>query len=57
MKLRIVKNMLNVIKKTEEVEILSISSNQLAGILAKNLKTLDKKGHFIAKKVKFQEQF
>ena len=53
MKLRIVKNILKVIEKMEEVEILSIWSNQVA----KNFKTLDKKGHFITEEVNFQEEF
>ena len=54
MKLRIVKNILRVIeKKMEEVEILPIWSNQVA----KNFKTLDKKRHFIADEVNFQEEF
>ena len=53
MELRIVKNILKVIEKMEEVEILPIWSNQVA----KNFKTLDKKGYFIAEEVNFQEEF
>ena len=53
MKLRIVKNILKVVEKMEEVEILPIWSNQVA----KNFKTVDKKGHFIAEEVNFQEEF
>ena len=37
----------------EEVKILPIRSNQVA----KNFKTMDKKGHFIAEEVNFQEEF
>ena len=53
MKLRIVKNILKVIEKMEDVEILPIWSNQVA----KNFKTLDKTGHCIAEEVNFQEEF
>ena len=49
MKLSIVKNILKLIEKMKEVEILQIWSNQVA----KNFRTLDKKGHFIAEEVKF----
>ena len=52
MKLRIVKNILKVTENMEEVEILPIWSNQVV----KNFKTLDKKGHFIAEEVNFQEE-
>ena len=37
----------------EEVEILPTWSNQMA----KNFNTLDKKEHFIAEEVNFQEEF
>ena len=47
MKLRIVKNFRKVIEKMEEGEIL----------VAKNFKTLDEKGHFIAEEVNVQEEF
>ena len=53
MKIRIVKNNLKVIEKMEEVEILLIWSTQVA----KNFKTLDNKGHFIAEQVNFGEEF
>ena len=53
MKLRIVKNILKMIEKMEEVEILPIWSNQVA----KNFKKLDKKGHFIDEEANFQEEF
>ena len=46
MKFRIVKNILKVIEEMEEVEILPIWSDQV-----------DKKGHFIAEEINFQEEF